>query len=350
MSLGLLQKKMNYNKQTEIDSLRTEVAELRDLLEKHQHLGTDNSSELDDADILAKQIAVSSSGDEESGEEELEPDVVRIPLKILDGRKGDKRGSGLGISTRGKKGQLNEQISSLLTVGKELGEIEIVQSNRQDFDKFNFATLQLASNPQFPALPINYAGPSSFPPQSFLYAYRTPIINGTGSISGNTLYDAKADFKNDLTGSFLFLHNGECQRITSSSAKTMTVEEDWESGEGNYSYNVITGTFLGGATTPFTRVYIADDIRFGLGSSNGNGVQYIKPGKGSPEGEVIANPGSLYMRKDGSSGSTLYVKESGFRSSTGWSAVGTISGFTGSFTDGSGNTVSVSNGLITSVS
>lgn len=45
----------------------------------------------------------------------------------------------------------------------------------------------------------------------------------------------------------------------------------------------------------------------------------IYQGIGSPEGSVTAVTGSLYMRKDGGSSSSLYVKESG-NGNTGWIA------------------------------
>jgi hypothetical protein len=43
----------------------------------------------------------------------------------------------------------------------------------------------------------------------------------------------------------------------------------------------------------------------------------IKTGNGSPEGVVVASVGTLYLRLNGSTNSTLYVKESG-TGSTGW--------------------------------
>lgn len=53
------------------------------------------------------------------------------------------------------------------------------------------------------------------------------------------------------------------------------------------------------------------------GATNINGIT-IFTGNGSPEGVVTANVGSLYLRLNGGSGSTLYVKESG-TAKTGWS-------------------------------
>jgi acyl-CoA synthetase (NDP forming) len=45
----------------------------------------------------------------------------------------------------------------------------------------------------------------------------------------------------------------------------------------------------------------------------------IIEGAGSPEGFVVAKVGTIYRRIDGSTGSTLYVKESG-AGNTGWIA------------------------------
>lgn len=50
----------------------------------------------------------------------------------------------------------------------------------------------------------------------------------------------------------------------------------------------------------------------------GNAV-LIRAGSGSPEGVLVANPGSLYLRTDGGATTTLYVKTSGTTAS-GWTA------------------------------
>ncbi len=44
----------------------------------------------------------------------------------------------------------------------------------------------------------------------------------------------------------------------------------------------------------------------------------IFSGTGSPEGAVIAGVGSIFLRTDGGAGTTLYVKESGVNTNTGW--------------------------------
>lgn len=46
---------------------------------------------------------------------------------------------------------------------------------------------------------------------------------------------------------------------------------------------------------------------------------YVKRGNGTPEGALAAPVGSLFLRLDGGTSTTLYVKESG-TGSTGWKA------------------------------
>lgn len=45
----------------------------------------------------------------------------------------------------------------------------------------------------------------------------------------------------------------------------------------------------------------------------------VQWGEGSPEGARTAAVGSIYLRSDGGTGTTLYVKESG-TGNTGWQA------------------------------
>lgn len=48
---------------------------------------------------------------------------------------------------------------------------------------------------------------------------------------------------------------------------------------------------------------------------------HLRSGAGTPEGSVTAPVGSIYLRSDGGTATTLYVKESG-TGNTGWAAVG----------------------------
>lgn len=51
----------------------------------------------------------------------------------------------------------------------------------------------------------------------------------------------------------------------------------------------------------------------------------LKRGSGSPEGAITGNVGDVFLRTNGSSGATLYVKESGNATNTGWVAHGRAS-------------------------
>ena len=44
----------------------------------------------------------------------------------------------------------------------------------------------------------------------------------------------------------------------------------------------------------------------------------VRAGTGSPNGAVTGNPGDLYLNKSGGAGTTLYIKESGSGTNTGW--------------------------------
>lgn len=46
----------------------------------------------------------------------------------------------------------------------------------------------------------------------------------------------------------------------------------------------------------------------------------VKFGTGSPEGLVVADRGTIYMRTDGGIGTTMYSKEAGDGLATGWEA------------------------------
>lgn len=70
---------------------------------------------------------------------------------------------------------------------------------------------------------------------------------------------------------------------------------------------------LGSGSLRWKDVY-ADSIRLGAGS------RAILTGSGSPEGVVTASPGAIYLNTGGGAGVTLYVKETGSSTNTGWVA------------------------------
>lgn len=63
-------------------------------------------------------------------------------------------------------------------------------------------------------------------------------------------------------------------------------------------------------------VPVVERLRLALSALLGT----VKSGEGDPEGVVEAAVGSIYQRTDGGAGSSLYVKESGGSTSTGWAA------------------------------
>ncbi|MCD6674841.1 MAG: hypothetical protein LT106_18565 [Burkholderiaceae bacterium] len=74
-----------------------------------------------------------------------------------------------------------------------------------------------------------------------------------------------------------------------------------------------------GADVPRLIVALYDVLRPIIRTVNALSDARVLTGVGSPEGVVEAPVGTLYTRKDGGAGSTLYVKQSG-TGSTGWSA------------------------------
>lgn len=54
-----------------------------------------------------------------------------------------------------------------------------------------------------------------------------------------------------------------------------------------------------------------NQIQLGIGT-------FVSAGTGSPNSVVSGNPGDLYLNLGGGAGTTLYVKESGANSKTGW--------------------------------
>lgn len=163
---------------------------------------------------------------------------------------------------------------------------------------------------------------------SFFRGFRPPIYSNEdiSLTSGeSTLTDSKWNWDtNELAGAYVSVFDSnsvlfDTFQITSNTSTEITVNGTWSQTESNATYFVFMPIYLGSAGTPWRRGYFGEDIRLGFGSSGGDEVLYIKWGTGSPEGSVTANVGSLFLRKDGGSGTTLYVKESG-TGNTGWTA------------------------------
>lgn len=177
--------------------------------------------------------------------------------------------------------------------------------------------------------------------QSFIRSFRPPLyVNSGKSITAgaSTLSDTGQSWTtNQLAGAYIYLFDSsgnslESRQIASNTATQITIDGTWASTDSNVSYIVYMPVYLGAANIPWRQVYIGGDdvssggtgaqrrvLRFGYGTTSGADVIGIYYGTGSPESVVTANVGSLYLRKDGSTSTTLYVKTSG-TGSTGWSA------------------------------
>lgn len=315
----------------EIESLRRDVEKLRD----HQHLGTDGSVLLQGSTpILAQSLGLIGSTIKRG-------DFLFTPFNITDGQVGGlsadvkQRLMGMGIAITGGKGTSSEQVNALLTSGLSSDPEEANKpTNQSSWDNINFSQLSVIQS-----LNSSYSqsGPSFVSPTSFLIGERTPgIKNGVGSITsgGSTLSDSTANFQSDkliLSVCNIFTSSGSIlasYRVLSHTSNVLTLGQVNSDGSstiaslpqtGSFSYEVRTPMLLGASEMPWERLYVGEDIRLGYGSSGGSQVRYIKWGNGSPEGVVTANTGSLYLRFDGSTSTSLYIKTSG-SGATGWTA------------------------------
>lgn len=177
--------------------------------------------------------------------------------------------------------------------------------------------------------------------QTFIYSFRPPLyINSGKSVTagGTTISDTGQGWTtNQLAGAYIYLFDSsgnslETRQIASNTATQITIDGTWASTDSNVGYLVYMPVYFGAATTPWRQVYIGGEdvssggtgaqrrvLRFGYGTTSGADVIGIYYGTGSPESVVTANVGSLYLRTDGSTSTTLYVKTSG-TGNTGWTA------------------------------
>jgi hypothetical protein len=63
---------------------------------------------------------------------------------------------------------------------------------------------------------------------------------------------------------------------------------------------------------------VLPDVAVQLGATFTINDAKVRASTGSPNGVVTGNPGDLYLNKSGGAGTTLYVKESGSGTNTGW--------------------------------
>lgn len=172
--------------------------------------------------------------------------------------------------------------------------------------------------------------------QSFIDAQRYPLFAGlladaSSGASTATIQDANFD-TDELIGAQIVIvdssGNAQSKQIVSNTKTVITIQGTWSVTMTDRPWTVLMPVYLGSASSPWRLIYAGGDdvanngnqrraIRLGYGPTSS--CQGIYFGSGSPEGVVTAVVGSLYLRSDGSTTTTLYIKTSG-TSSSGWSA------------------------------
>jgi len=180
--------------------------------------------------------------------------------------------------------------------------------------------------------------------QSFLFGFRPPSAQTGGSntvtvTSGaSTLTDAtKTWTTNELAGAIVEVYDSSlafkfARQIASNTSTIITIDGTWSATVTGGYYVVYMPIYLGSADYPWRQGYFGGQdvssggtgiqrrvLRFGYGTTTGADVIGVYFGTGSPEGVVTANIGSIFLRTDGSTSTTLYVKTANTDSS-GWTA------------------------------
>jgi hypothetical protein len=184
--------------------------------------------------------------------------------------------------------------------------------------------------------------------QSFFYGLRAPVYTDTATDDGSSNTVTSAAFvvndttktwtTNELAGAMVNIYSSagalvHSKQIASNTSTQITVDDAWDSTvSSGGSYIVWMPVYMGSADYPWRRGYfmgsdsssggdgtVMKAIQLGRGPSGGTDVIAIFYGAGTPESAVTANIGSLFLRTDGGTSTTLYVKESG-TSNTGWVA------------------------------
>jgi hypothetical protein len=153
-------------------------------------------------------------------------------------------------------------------------------------------------NPRFASVTTEVSNPNSKPVQMIKGSSYERITGGSEAIhlTGVSGLQLKGSLSTDAQPYFYFENSGK------------------QLGFGNGSAAV--DSFM-------KRLSISASARAGMSFSRPISVQYtqayIHSGTGSPEGVVSANIGSLFLRTDGGTGTSFYIKESG-SGNTGWVA------------------------------
>ena len=93
----------------------------------------------------------------------------------------------------------------------------------------------------------------------------------------------------------------------------------FEFGGGAFRPTTDNATPLGDLTHRWNEIVLGSALGVAL-TNNSGGQCRIIAGTGSPEGAVMGSPCWVYLRFDGGANTTLYVKQSGIATTTGWAA------------------------------
>ncbi len=318
---------------TELNRRIEELEKKIKVLEDHKHLGIDNSKELDSATrIGCNEITVDGVG--------IQRNLFAIPFLRaydIDDPTKSRRKVAVALGITGEKDTTSEQDNMSLQVGK--GEV-MEESSREDWEENSFSQLIMTHRPKGNLGFLSWVG-KNLPIATFLTAKRSPIVFGKGVISGNKVIDVNANFKpgkspslggaGDLSNTGVHgicnvkdanLNIQEANRILEITKTEIICENDWQY-QGEVNYEIVMPIVFGSANAPYSLGYFGDGLVFGYGVRARNDVASMTWGNGSPEGNRLANVGSLYIRHDGGTSSTLYIKESGKNTNTGWRRVTT---------------------------
>ena len=245
--------------------------------------------------------------------------TFQAPLEITDASLNEKtkRGFGIGVAAdSATKNTMAEQFATVFPMQR------LDDNPPSDWSSYLQAVPQtsILSGSDINIQHATYNYPDY---NTFFWGRRYPIVATTEGriITGaSVLTDLDKNWVvNELAGAILNISSPhEAHIIASNTANTITINGTFSNPSNSYTYDVGRPIYMGTAQYPWRRLYLTDDIRFGIGPTAGAGVCSIKYGTGSPEAAVTANIGSLYLRQDGGAGTCLYVKESGTNTNTGW--------------------------------
>lgn len=153
-------------------------------------------------------------------------------------------------------------------------------------------------------------------------------------LRNNNIESPRLDGIRAVDAPWLRVYNNRLASIGSPNGRGAAIRLDDQCHNYDIAHNVVAGpTGVGFELGDSNRGFLIDNVwdsadqptivGLGDGVSRGNASRESQPhwlsGAGSPEGQVEAPVGSIYLRNDGDRGSTLYVKESG-SGSRGWRA------------------------------